>query len=167
MTLVWLKYSSGGLLSHCFYGETDKPAIISQQTSSLGSVQKTDVLTSASGPQRHHALAEVSSHVKCTVKAHYAFLWRLFCRTESKFMIRSHFTAVVPGQIVSGVNFNFFCFCSQPQISFFSANLLSTVFASSLRPCPIKIWSPGHFVLLGTQKVCNTEWTRGQGPPQF
>ena len=30
-TLVQLKYSSGSLVSHCFYGATDKPAIISQQ----------------------------------------------------------------------------------------------------------------------------------------
>ena len=55
--------SSGGLVSHCFYGAADKPAIISQQNSSLGSAQKTDVLTSASGPQRHHVMAEVSGHV--------------------------------------------------------------------------------------------------------
>ena len=33
------------------------------------------------------------------------------CRlTESKIMIRSHFTATVPGLIVSDVNFNFSCF---------------------------------------------------------
>ena len=28
-TLVRLKYSSGCLMSHCFYGAVDKPAIIS------------------------------------------------------------------------------------------------------------------------------------------
>ena len=60
-TLVRLKYGSGGLVSHCFYGAVDKPAIISQQNSSLGSAQ--DMLTSAHGLQRHNVLAEVSGHV--------------------------------------------------------------------------------------------------------
>ena len=60
---VRLEYSSDGLVSHCFYGAGDKPAIISLQNSSLGSAQKTYVLTSASRPQRNHVLAEVSSHV--------------------------------------------------------------------------------------------------------
>ena len=32
----------------------DKPNMISQQNSKLGSAQKTEVLTSTSGPQRHH-----------------------------------------------------------------------------------------------------------------
>ena len=50
-------------MSHCFYGAVDKPAIISQQNSSFGSVQKTDMLTSVSGPERLHVLAEVSGHV--------------------------------------------------------------------------------------------------------
>ena len=45
-----------------FYSATDKPAIIPQQNSSLGSAQKTDMLTSASRPQRHHVLAEVCGH---------------------------------------------------------------------------------------------------------
>ena len=56
-----------------FYGAADKPAIISQQNSSLGSAQKTDVLTSSSGPQRRYVSVEVSGHVSCTVRAHYAF----------------------------------------------------------------------------------------------
>ena len=34
--LVQLKYSSGGLMSHCFYGAADQSANISQQNSSLG-----------------------------------------------------------------------------------------------------------------------------------
>ena len=41
-------------MSHCFHGATDKPNMISQQNSKLGSAQKTEVLTSTSGPQRHH-----------------------------------------------------------------------------------------------------------------
>ena len=45
-----------------------KPAIISEHNSSLGSAQKTDMLTSASRPWRHHVLAEVSDHVMCMVK---------------------------------------------------------------------------------------------------
>ena len=60
-------------MSECFHGAVDKPADISQQNSSLGSAQKTDVLTSVCGPQKHYVLAEVSGHVYCTVKAHYAF----------------------------------------------------------------------------------------------
>ena len=63
MTLVQLKYSSGGLVSHCFYNAMDKPATISQPNSSLGSALKTDVLTSASGLQGHYILAEISGHV--------------------------------------------------------------------------------------------------------
>ena len=46
-------------MSHCFYGEADKPAIISPPNSSIGSAQKRDVLTSASGLPRHRVLAEV------------------------------------------------------------------------------------------------------------
>ena len=38
------------------------------------------------------------------------FLCRLYRWTENKFMIRKHFMAVVPGLIVSDVNFNFSCF---------------------------------------------------------
>ena len=37
-TLVRLKYCSGGLVSHYFYGAADKPAVISQQ--SQASVQR-------------------------------------------------------------------------------------------------------------------------------
>ena len=56
------------------------------------------------------------------------FLCRLYCWTESKFMIRSHFTAGVPGLSVSDVNFNF---CSQSQIfSFFLQVWCPAVFAS-------------------------------------
>ena len=43
--LVQLKYSSGGLMSHCSYDVADMPAIISQQNSSLSPAQKTDMLT--------------------------------------------------------------------------------------------------------------------------
>ena len=57
------KYSSGGPVFRCFYGAADKPAVISQQNLSLGSVQRTDVLTSAPGPQRHHVMAGVNGHV--------------------------------------------------------------------------------------------------------
>ena len=39
-TFIWLEYSSGGLVSHCFYGAADKPAIFSSKNSSLGSAQK-------------------------------------------------------------------------------------------------------------------------------
>ena len=58
-----IKIRFGGLVSSCFYDAADKPAVIAQQNSSLGSVQKTDVLTRTSGPQRRHVLAEVSGHV--------------------------------------------------------------------------------------------------------
>ena len=64
-TLVQLKRSPVGLVSHCFYGAADKPPIISQQNSSFGWAQKTNVLYIASRPQRHRVLAEVSGHVLC------------------------------------------------------------------------------------------------------
>ena len=61
-----------------FCGAADKRAIISPQNSSLGSaLKKTDVLTSTSGPQRHHVLAEVSSHVQHAVKVHYVLCFLL------------------------------------------------------------------------------------------
>ena len=67
-TSVQLKYTSGGLVSYSLYGATDKPAtdkpaIIFPKNSCLGSAPETDMLTNASGPQRHHVLAEVSGHV--------------------------------------------------------------------------------------------------------
>ena len=61
--LVQLKYSSGGLVSHCFFCAVDKNAFFSLLKSSLRSVQNTDLLTSASGPKRHLVLAEVGGHV--------------------------------------------------------------------------------------------------------
>ena len=54
------------------YGAADKPALISKQNSSLGSEQKIDVLTSASGLQRKHVLAKVSGHALHRVTAYYA-----------------------------------------------------------------------------------------------
>ena len=50
-------------MSHCFHSAAVKLATISQQNSSLSSVQKTDMLTTASGLQRHHVLAEVNGHI--------------------------------------------------------------------------------------------------------
>ena len=79
------------------------------------------------------------------------FLCRLFCWNESKFMTKSHFTAAFPGLIVSDVNFNLPLLCSQPWI-LFSACLVSYCFCIIGTPCPIKIWSPGHFVLSGAKK---------------
>ena len=63
-TLVRLKYSSGGLKSHCFDDAVDKPAIILPPNSSLRSSKNTDVLTSASEPQEHHVLAMSSARSK-------------------------------------------------------------------------------------------------------
>ena len=60
-------------MSKCSYGAKDKPAAIFQQNSSLGSAQKTDALTDASGLQKANVLAEVSGHVQRMVKTCYAF----------------------------------------------------------------------------------------------
>ena len=71
--------------------------------------------------------------------------------SESKvrFMIRNHSTAV-PGLTVSDVNFDIsttdFVFCK-------SGVLLFCIIRT---PCPIKFWSPGHFVLIGAKKLCKT-----------
>ena len=62
-TLVRLKYSVGGLMSHCFYDAVDKWAVVLPPDSSFRSVQNTDVLTSSTRLQGHLILAEVSSHV--------------------------------------------------------------------------------------------------------
>ena len=40
----------------------------------------------------------------------YLFFVGLIAEPKSKFMVRSHFTAAVPGLIASDVNFNFSCF---------------------------------------------------------
>lgn len=62
-TLVWLKrFWWSRVPLHCFYGAICKPAVIYQQNSSLSSVQKMDLLTCASGPQRHYVLATVTGH---------------------------------------------------------------------------------------------------------
>ena len=60
-----IKYSSCGLVSHCFceYDAVDKPVAVFLPKSSLRAVQNTDLLTSASGLQGHHVLAEGSGHV--------------------------------------------------------------------------------------------------------
>ena len=64
-------------------------------------------------------------------------LCRLYSWTKSKFtMIRSYFTAAVPGLIVSDVNFNFSCFVHNNRFCFLQV-WCSTAFASS-----------GHNVLL-------------------
>ena len=41
-------------MSHCFFDAADKPAIVFPPNSSLKSEQKTEVLTSASGPHWRH-----------------------------------------------------------------------------------------------------------------
>ena len=129
--MVRLKYNSGGLVSHCFYGAADKPAIISQQNSSLSSAQKIDVLTCAPGLQRHHVLAETGGHVYIAQsKPTILFLYRLTSRTESKFMIRSHFMGAVSRLIVSNVDLNFSCFIHN--IGF----------------CFVQVWCPGVLLFL-------------------
>ena len=59
-TLVELKYSSGGLMSHCFYDATDKPAVAFPPKFKPRVSAKHRLLTSASRPQRHLVLVEVS-----------------------------------------------------------------------------------------------------------
>ena len=72
------------------------------------------------------------------------FLCRLSSWTESKFIIRSHFMAAVSGLIVSGVNFNFFCFVHNCGFCFLQV-WCPTVFASSGHRILLKFESPGHF----------------------
>ena len=62
--LIKYKYSSGDLLSFFFTMPlTSLVAVVFPPNSSRRSAQNTDVLASASGPQGHHVLAEVSGHV--------------------------------------------------------------------------------------------------------
>ena len=46
--------------------------------------------------------------------------------------------------------------CSQQQI-LFSASQVAYCFSIIRTPCFIKFWSPWYFVLLGAQKMCNTD----------
>ena len=50
-------------MSPLFDDVADKPAIVSPPKSSLRSAQSTGVFKSASGPQKHHVLNDVSGHV--------------------------------------------------------------------------------------------------------
>ena len=84
-TMVRSNYCSGGIVPpsffifffNLFYDVEYKPAVVFWPNSSLKSAQKTDVLTSSSRPQGRHVLAQVSSHVLCTVKSHEH---SMFCR---------------------------------------------------------------------------------------
>ena len=58
-----IKIQSWCFVSYCFDDAVNKPAIIFPPNSSLRSEQNTNVLTSASGQQGHHVLAEVSGHI--------------------------------------------------------------------------------------------------------
>ena len=71
--------------------------------------------------------------------------------------------AAVPGLIISDVNFAFACFVHNHRI-LFSANLVSYCFGIIRTPCPIKVWSPGHFVLEGAQKLQCWEITANVQP---
>ena len=51
--------NSGDLVSRCFYDAADRPATVFPPNSTVRSVQKADVLISASAPQGRHVLADV------------------------------------------------------------------------------------------------------------
>ena len=78
-------------------------------------------------------------------------LCRLYGWTESRFMIRNHSTAAIPGLTVKDVNFNFSCFVHN-RFCFLQV-WCPTVFASSGHLCPVNFWFPGHFVLFSAQKT--------------
>ena len=105
-TLVRLKYSSGGLMSHCFYDAIDSSAIILPPQSSLGSAQNIDVLTSAPRLHGHHVLAEVTGSVWCTIKANYA-LHAVKLNRKQLHAQKTLYGTCVPELIISDVNFNF------------------------------------------------------------
>ena len=67
-------------------------------------------------------------------------------------MIRSHLRAAVPGLIVSDVNFNFSCF----DHNYGFCLLQVYCFCIIKTPCPIKIWSPGRYVLYKALKEMST-----------
>ena len=150
-TLVRLKYGSDGLMSHCLYDAMDKLAVVYPPNSSLGSVLNTDVLKSSCGLQGHCVLAEVSGHVYREKCQSTSYFWRLQSWTRSSFMMRTHSTAAVSGMITSDVNFTFSWFIHNHGFCFLQV-WCPTLFASSGTLCPIKIWSPGYFVLYGVQK---------------
>ena len=65
-------------------------------------------------------------------------------------MIRSYFTAAVPGLIISDVNFNFSCFVLNHGFCFLQV-WCPAVFASSGH-CVLLKWNSGHFVIQGDKK---------------
>ena len=119
--------------------------------SSLRSAQKTEVLTSALGLLGHHVLPEVawSKHIIMIM------LCRLYSGSESRLMIRNNSRAAVPGLIVGDVNLSFACLVHN-EVFLFSARLVSYCFCINRTLCPIEFWFPGHFVRIGTEKMCNT-----------
>ena len=121
---------SGGLMSFfqinfsiccCCCNAADKPAAAAAYppNSCLRSAQNTDMLTkhrSAFGRQERHVLATVSGNSTWSKRI---ILCRLYhCWTESKFVMRNHSTAAVPGLIVSEVNFNCSSFVDNQGFSF-------------------------------------------------
>ena len=77
----------------------------------------------------------------------FIMLCGLYIWAESNFIIRNTSVAAVPGRTDDWwCEPKLFMFCSQPRI-LFSASLVSYCFCIIRTLCPIKMWSPGHFLL--------------------
>ena len=63
----------------------------------------------------------------------------LYSWTESRFMIRNHSTAVVPGLIVSDVNFNFSCFIHNNGFVFCKSGVLLLLHHRDTVSCSILV----------------------------
>ena len=136
-TLVCLnEIQSGGLQSQYFYDAAYKPAIVFPTNSSLIHC-KTQTSWQVHSDHRD-TVFWLKQVALCSARSkNIIMLCRLYCWTKSSFMIRNHSTAAVQGLIVCNVNFNFSSFVHK------SGVLLFCIFRA---PCPVKIWSPGHFV---------------------
>ena len=125
--------SSGSLVFHYFYDAADRPSIVFPQNSSLRSAQKTRGVDKCI--QTTGAPSFSWSKWPCIVHSQSALCFAGFIWTESRFMIRNHSTAAVPGLTVSDVNFNISC-------------LVHNRFRFLQVWCPTDFASSGHGVLL-------------------
>ena len=128
------KNISGCLVSSCFYDDRSFIGFPSIQGSGGCKRQRCQQVHQDCLGQ--HVVAEVSGHVWCTVKVHDA-LQALQLNQK-----QIHDQKPTYSSCSSDVNF---VFNSKQQI-LFSASLVSYCFCIIRTPCPIKFWSPRHFV---------------------
>ena len=126
-----------------------KPAIISKQNSHFSSVQKTEILTSASRLQKHHVLAEVSGHI-CIVHSQSA-LYFFFVGSIAELKVNSWSKGTLQQLFQDWL--------SVMWTSNFSSSINNHGFCFLQAWCPTVFTSSGHHVLLkfGPQDILSNK----------